>query len=263
MSSDLSAARIEGALRGRWGRPLRFFEEIASTNSEALEWADGGAPEGAAVVADHQSAGRGRLGRTWLSEPGAILPLSVVLRPLLPPHRLGLLSAAAGLAAAEAIAGASGMSCRLKWPNDVTISGRKVAGILLESRVTGTGGAPAVVCGIGINVRWTKLPEELGGRATSLALEGASVDRALLAASLLHALEIVCGRLDEQRGTAEIIARATALSEVLGQAVEARVGGVLVSGVALSLSTAGGLVLDTAEGCRVLDAGEIERLRPA
>src|SRR5680860_1413471 len=143
MTSDLSAARIEGALRGRWGRPLRFFEEIESTNSEALEWAEEGAPEGAAVVADHQSAGRGRLGRTWLSEPGAVLPLSVVLRPRLPPDRFGLLSAAAGVATAEAIAEVSGLSCRLKWPNDVTISGRQVAGILHESRVS-TAGVPAI-----------------------------------------------------------------------------------------------------------------------
>ena len=262
MTPDLSAARIEGALRGRWGRPLRFFEEIASTNSEALEWAERGAPEGAAVVADHQSAGRGRRGRTWLSEPGAILPLSVVLRPRLAPDLFGLLSAAAGVATAEAIAEVSGLGCLLKWPNDVTISGLKVAGVLLENRMS-TAGAPAVVCGIGINVRWTELPEELGGRATSLALEGASVDRAALAASVLQALEIACGRLDEQGGAAEIVARATALSEVLGRTVEARVGGALVSGVASALTAAGGLVLDTAEGGRVLDAGEIERLRPA
>jgi len=262
MHSDLSAARIEGALRGRWGRPLRFLEEVASTNSEALEWAEEGAPEGAVAVADHQSAGRGRLGRTWLSEPGAILPLSVVLRPRLPPDRFGLLSVAAGVATAKAIAEVSGLSCRLKWPNDVTISGRKVAGILHESRVS-TAGVPAVVCGIGINVRWTKLPEELGGRATSLALEGSEVDRAVLTGSLLLALEKACGRLDEENGSAEIIERATALSEVLGRTVEARVGGVLVLGLASALTAAGGLVLDTAEGRRVLDAGEIERLRPA
>ncbi|MDQ3660179.1 MAG: biotin--[acetyl-CoA-carboxylase] ligase [Actinomycetota bacterium] len=262
MTSDLSAARIEGALQGRWGRPLRFFEQIASTNSEALQWAEEGPPEGAAVVADHQSEGRGRLGRTWLSEPGAILPLSVVLRPRLSPDRFGLLSAAAGVAAAEAIGGVSGLSCRLKWPNDVTIAGRKVAGILLESRL-GAGGAPAVVCGIGTNVRWAKLPEELGGRATSLSLEGASVDRSLLAAALLHALEVVCGRLDGANGPAEVIERATALSEVLGKAVGARVGGTLVLGVASALTAAGGLVLDTSGGPRVLDAGEIESLRPA
>src|SRR5680860_1587998 len=152
--------------------------------------------------------------------------------------------------------------CRLKWPNDVTISGRKVAGILLESRMS-TAGVPAVVCGIGINVRWTKLPEELGGRATSLALEGSEVDRAVLTGSLLLALEKACGRLDEENGSAEIIERATALSEVLGRTVEARVGGVLGLGLASALTAAGGLVLDTAEGRRVLDAGEIERLRPA
>ena len=262
MTSDLSAARIEAALRGRWGRPLRFFEEIASTNSEALEWAEEGAPEGAAVVADHQSAGRGRQGRTWLSEPGAILPMSVVLRPRLAPDRFGLLSAAAGVAAAEALEHVSGMDCRLKWPNDVTISGRKVAGVLLESRMS-RAGAPAVVCGIGINVRWTKLPEALGGRATSLSLEGAAVNRAELAASLLHALEATCDRLEEPNRAAEVISGATALSEVLGRDVKARVGGVLVSGVASELTAAGGLVVDTAEGRCILDAGEIERLRPA
>ena len=259
MASDLSAARIDGLLRGRWGRPLRYFEEIGSTNSEALEWAEEGAPEGAVVVADHQSAGRGRRGRTWLSDPGAILPLSVVLRPRLAGARLGLLSAAAGVATASAIEEVSGLGCRLKWPNDVTISGLKVAGILLESRMGAEGAA--VVCGIGINVGWTELPRELSSRATSLALQGCSVDRSLLLASLLFALEENCERVEDEAGAAGVVDSARSLSEVLGHSVEVKLGGAVVTGVATSLTPAGALVLDTTEGTRVLDTGEIERLR--
>lgn len=259
MASDLSAARIDGLLRGHWGRPLRLFDEIGSTNSEALEWAEEGAVEGAVVVAGHQSAGRGRRGRTWLSEPGAILPFSVVLRPRLPGARLGLLSAAAGVATASAIEEVSGLGCRLKWPNDVTISGLKVAGILLESRV----GAPgaAVVCGIGINVGWTELPAELSGRATSLALQGRSVDRSLLLASVLLALEENCERVEDAAGAAGVVGAAGALSEVLGHSVEVKLGADVVTGVATSLTPTGALVLDTSEGTRILDTGVIERLR--
>lgn len=261
MASDLSAARIEGSLRGRWGRPLRYFEAIGSTNSEALEWADQGAPEGAAVVASHQSAGRGRQGRTWVSAPGATLPLSVVLRPRLPPARLGLLSAAAGVATASAIEEVSGLGCRLKWPNDVTISGLKVAGILLESRLGEKGGA--VVCGIGVNVGWRELPPELSERATSLALQGRSVDRSQLLAALLLALEEACTRVEEKAGAADVIAAAQSLSEVLGGSVEVRLEGAAVRGVARSLTATGALVLETPEGTRILDSGEIERLRQA
>src|SRR4051812_27340870 len=107
-----------------------------------------GAPEGLAAVADHQTAGRGRLGRAWVAPPGASLLLSVLFRPDLAPERLHLTTAAVALAAAEACEAVAGVLPVLKWPNDLLVGDRKLAGVLAESRL------PAVVVGIGLNVNW-------------------------------------------------------------------------------------------------------------
>src|ERR1700731_1016213 len=106
---------------------------VASTNAVAMEMARAGAPEGLVVVADHQTAGRGRLGRSWESPPGASLLASILLRPVLPPARLALCAGAVALAAADACAALTGVEPRLKWPNDLVVGGRKLAGILAES----------------------------------------------------------------------------------------------------------------------------------
>ncbi|MDQ3940065.1 MAG: biotin--[acetyl-CoA-carboxylase] ligase, partial [Actinomycetota bacterium] len=137
MSDLLSAERIDDALRGRFGRPLRYHESIDSTNRDALEWAAAGAPEGAVVTTDHQTAGRGRWGRSWSSTPGRLLQLSVILRPGLPVTDAGVVTTAVGLACAESVDELTGVPAQIKWPNDVTVGGRKLAGILVESVVTG------------------------------------------------------------------------------------------------------------------------------
>src|SRR5262249_7148114 len=155
-----------------------------STNDDAAALVRAGAPHGTVVVADEQTQGRGRQGRSWGSPPGANLHLSAVLRPPLPPHEAPPLTLAAAVAVCDALRGL-GADARIKWPNDVVIDDRKVAGILTESSTRG-GGLDAVVIGIGVNVNWTELAPELAATATSVALAvGRPVDRERLCADLL------------------------------------------------------------------------------
>ncbi|HEY3735428.1 MAG TPA: biotin--[acetyl-CoA-carboxylase] ligase [Streptosporangiaceae bacterium] len=152
---------------GFWSE-MRVVQRTGSTNADLLAQAADGAPEGSVLVAEAQTAGRGRLGRTWVSPPRAALTFSVLLRPgAVPPARCGWIPLLAGLAVAAAVRDVTGLDARLKWPNDVLIGGRKLAGILAERS------AAAVVVGAGINVTTSRaeLPVET---ATSLAIEGAA-----------------------------------------------------------------------------------------
>ena len=179
--SELAPERVRGLLRGGFGSPYRWERECPSTQDLVL---GRGLPEGAVAATDHQTAGRGRSGRSWADEPGASLLVSVLLRPpaaAVTPQ----LSLVAGLAAAEAVESATGLPAALKWPNDVVLGGRKVAGVLLEAS------ADEVACGIGVNVARAPAAAAAGALpATSLAAEtGARHDRAELLAALLETLE--------------------------------------------------------------------------
>src|SRR4051812_2967881 len=142
---------------------IRWFDVVDSTNRYLLECAAQGAPEGIVAVADEQTAGRGRLGRTFVAPPGAALLVSVLLRPQLPPERVHLLTLATALAAIDAL---PGVDARVKWPNDVVIDDRKLAGILAEADSTG-----AIVIGMGLNVRRDGLAPELREIATACDID--------------------------------------------------------------------------------------------
>ncbi|MEJ2678261.1 MAG: biotin--[acetyl-CoA-carboxylase] ligase [Gemmatimonadota bacterium] len=195
--------RAPEAWRDRWSVPeLHLFRSIGSTNDFAAERADAGAPAGTLVLAEHQSAGRGRRGRTWLAPPGSALLLSMVYR--LAAAKEGLPGAAplhVGLAVAEALE-AVGARCTIKWPNDVLLDGAKVAGVLCEASMGPNGGH--VIAGVGVNVRqqpgdW---PPELRQQATSLeAALGRPFDLAAVAtplvARLLALRNVVSRTLDD------------------------------------------------------------------
>ncbi|MCZ7534797.1 MAG: biotin--[acetyl-CoA-carboxylase] ligase [Acidimicrobiia bacterium] len=140
-------------LRGTRFAEVRWFAEIDSTNRYLLDEAAASAPEGLVAVADVQTAGRGRLGRRWEAPSGASLLASALLRPDLPAERLHLVTVAAGVAAARAVADLAGIRAGLKWPNDLVIGGRKLAGLLAE-----TPGGRALVVGMGLNVKWAAFP---------------------------------------------------------------------------------------------------------
>lgn len=173
-----------GALPRRFGIPLVWIEEAESTNDVARELADAGVPEGAVVVARRQTRGRGRRGRTWASPPGGLWT-TVLLRPAIS-SGWGRLMLAVAVAAAEAVEAHAGIRVGVRWPNDLVVGGRKVAGFLAEAG----GGAVLVGVGINVNVPLEALPADLADRATSLHLVcGRPQDIAGLLKGLLSRLE--------------------------------------------------------------------------
>lgn len=192
--SDLEPTHVEAALArfgATLGRPVTVAAVTASTNDDARRAAAAGAPHGALFLADAQTKGRGRGGHAWHSPPGENLYMSIVLRPRVELAALPTLALVLGLCVARAVdgaLGAEGMRAGIKWPNDVIVDGRKIAGLLVESSLRG-GALEAVVAGVGLNVRATVFPEEIADRATSLARLGArELDRAQVAARVLAAL---------------------------------------------------------------------------
>src|SRR5947207_2099632 len=157
---------------------VRRFAELDSTNRHALELARQGVPEGLVVVADHQTAGRGRLDRTWEAPPGSSLLVSVLLRPALEPELVHQVVMAAALGLADAVGEVAGFTPELKWPNDLVVGDRKLAGLLAEREPGSAAFRPAVIVGAGVNVNWPAFPPELAELATACNLEaGRAVDR--------------------------------------------------------------------------------------
>lgn len=182
MADSLAPADVLPRLRGRFGRPYTFVASCEST--QHLLPAD--AAEGAVAAADEQTGGRGRLGRAWLAPSGTSVLMSIALRPDVPMLHLPELSLVAGRACTRAVAELTAVEAEVKWPNDVLVNGRKVAGILAEAR------EGRVVLGVGINVSQSagQLPRRPQYPATSLMLEtGRAVSRAELLAALLDHLE--------------------------------------------------------------------------
>lgn len=189
--AEFSSALIACAHRRRSiGDPLYYFTEIGSTNDEALRLAEAGAPEGTTVAAAAQTAGRGRLGRSWHSPAGAGLYVSVVIRD---PRVIPLLTLAAGVALAEGMRAATSLPIEIKWPNDLVIEAglgrrRKLAGILTEAS-TGREGVQFAVVGFGINLLPAAYPPDVADRATSIAAElGRPIDAGALLAECLAML---------------------------------------------------------------------------
>jgi BirA family biotin operon repressor/biotin-[acetyl-CoA-carboxylase] ligase len=246
-----------GARLGLFRGQVVWYADAPSTNDIASAMAERGAPEGRVVVANAQSAGRGRHGRSWVSPAGAGLYVSAVLRP--PGQVLPLLTIATGVAVAEGIQSATGLAADLKWPNDVYVHGRKVAGVLAEaSSSTVAGSIQHIVVGAGINVMPAAYPPEVAGRATSLEVElGRAVDRGLLLAEYLCWLasrytDLVNGRME----TVVNAWRARAAS-MLGRRVQWEGAGTTRDGVALDIDEGGALVVRTAAGPVRVTAGEV------
>jgi BirA family biotin operon repressor/biotin-[acetyl-CoA-carboxylase] ligase len=196
-----AALRAARARLGRLASQILYFPTVGSTNDVAAVLASSDRADGALVLADQQTAGRGRRGHSWFSPPASGLYVSVVMMPALaqvdPSRATLLLTLAAGVAIAEGVEAASGLRPSLKWPNDLFIGRRKVGGILAE-----TAGAASVVLGYGVNLRETAFPPEIADRATSLDGEsGSRVDRTAVLVETLAALarrydDLLNGRCD-------------------------------------------------------------------
>jgi BirA family biotin operon repressor/biotin-[acetyl-CoA-carboxylase] ligase len=239
--------------------------EVASTNDVGKQRARDGAPAWTAVLADTQTAGRGRQGRPWASPPGNLF-LSVVLRPGPPGDRWSLLPLLAGVAAGEALE-RQGVDARLKWPNDLVARGRKIAGILVEA-TSGTAGLESAVIGIGANValRAEDLPEELRETTTSVTLETGQPPPEVpaVAAAVLGRLWRWYDALARE-GTDGV--RQAWISRAVpwwGRPVEARSGDHRVVGIARGLDDGGALILERDDGTLTrLHSGEVREVRPA
>jgi BirA family biotin operon repressor/biotin-[acetyl-CoA-carboxylase] ligase len=251
-------ALTEAALRSALERigsdaPVRFDEVTGSTQVTALRFAEAGAPEWTLVAAGHQTHGRGRLGRTWLDVPGALL-CSVVLRPPLHPELGGLLTLLAGSAMTEALRDVIGAEIRCKWPNDLTLADAKVGGILAESVVRE--GRLAYVC-LGVGVNLGHAPDVDG----AAVLAGADAGEVLGAFLEAFARDY---RPAERGFAAAVVERAKAVSATLGRRVRATTidGGMLAEGEAVDLGPDGSLVVETAPGTATfVRSGEVEHLR--
>jgi BirA family biotin operon repressor/biotin-[acetyl-CoA-carboxylase] ligase len=183
VADSLAPGAVQPLLAGRFGRDVYRFEEVAESTQRLLHEDD---PEGAVAVAEEQTEGRGRLGRTWQAPAGSSVLVSVLLRPEIAAPRLPELSLVAGGAVAEAIAEVTGVDPAIKFPNDVLLDGRKVAGILAESS------EGRVVLGVGVNVNQSRneLPTDAQTEPTSLRIQtGEPVDRVALLAAILLRLE--------------------------------------------------------------------------
>jgi len=236
--------------------------ETGSTNADAAALAESGAPEGCVVLADLQTAGRGRLGRSWSSPAGTGIYASVLFRP--EPRVARLLTIAAGVAVAEAIEGVAGIGPVLKWPNDVYLgsgpqSGRKVAGILAEAGVSS--GDPWVVIGFGINVLPVSFPHELALRATSLESElGRPVDRGELFAECLVRLAARYADLSADRCRHVVNAWKQRAAPTFGRPVAWVEEGAAHAGVVRGIDDEGGLLVDTEAGIVRVVSGELRWL---
>ena len=282
-----------GQLADRWS--VECVAEIDSTNTELMERARNGAAEGQVLIADLQTAGRGRRGRSWQAPAGSALMMSLLLRPspqAIPPNKASLVTLALALAAAEACEQVAGVRPLIKWPNDLVFEEAnnqhlKVAGILAESLISsvphvsqdadrserGTMILDALVVGMGLNTNWTSVPAELAGIATALNLRsGHEIDRFWLAGQVLRQFEpryaaLNCG---ETSAVARLLAEAESSSATIGRCVTVQLDqGSATSdrsivGLALSLDQFGHLMVrDKAGVIHAIAAGDVVHLRPA
>jgi BirA family biotin operon repressor/biotin-[acetyl-CoA-carboxylase] ligase len=265
----VALARVRPDLE-RVGTVVYYLQTTTSTNDVAARLADAGVAEGTTFVADTQTAGRGRLGRTWFSPPGAGLYVSVVLRlnplerrkaaaearaaaaPM--PARITLL---AGVAAADAVRTATGLPVEIKWPNDLVFDGRKLAGILAEASAQ-QGGIEYIILGVGLNVRAVAYPPDIARRASSLETElGREVDRGAVLANLLLNLDRARAAL-RRDDVAGWFARWRELSpSATGALVEWRAPDGLRRGRTAGLDADGALLVEANRGLERVMAGEI------
>jgi len=242
------------------GKRIVCLDACESTNDRAWQEALAGAPDGTAVFAEEQTKGRGRFGRSWYAPKGSCVLCSVVLRPSIEADRVPLVTAVAALAAADAVEDAAGVEAKIRFPNDILVGGRKIAGVLVESRFISSKPDLFIVgIGLNVNVGRADLPAELREAATSLAIErGAEVARAAAARALLESLDRWYRELD---GVKAIRKAWRERSAILGKRVRVREGGRSYGGVVNEVDPLDGLVLRLDSGHERAFRGEhVERL---
>lgn len=234
--------------------PIHFYDTLDSTNKKAKLFASDGAPHGTLVVCETQSAGRGRLGRSFYSPRGSGIYMTIIIRPKALLENAPLITTAASVAVAKGVRELCGRDAVIKWVNDVYISGKKICGILTEA-VTDveTGTVESAVVGIGINFYPNSFPEELKDAASSVFEEKAPVTRSELIAYITDEFLRIISRLPDS----SYMDTYRKLSMVIGQRVVCTRGGAKFEGLVLDVDSLGGLVIDTGGRVETLRSGEI------
>lgn len=239
-----------------FGKRTISLETIDSTNTYAASVLESGADEGTVVVAEQQSAGRGRQGGVWTSEKGKNLTFSIILKPDSPAEFGGIISLYAALSVAEAIRSLAGITPECKWPNDVLVGGRKICGILSEVNLD-HGRIVSAIVGIGLNVNQTLFPRRIQPPPTSLMLAtGRAFDLNIVLPAVLERLELRYADLRARRHDA-IIREWKRLSTTIGQRLTVRAGNRAVRGLATGIAEDGGLLVDVNGTVRKILAGVI------
>ncbi|MBZ8132411.1 biotin--[acetyl-CoA-carboxylase] ligase [Afifella sp. IM 167] len=248
-SSDLAACCGVERRSGGIG-PVYYLAEVDSTNRLIADLAAKGEKPGLAVVAHHQTAGRGKGERAWFSEPGKGFALSLLLRPSRPLEEVSQLTLVLGVAVAAAIRRATGVPAELKWPNDVLVGGRKLCGILCELVTTPEGDTAHVIAGMGINVNLAEadFPPALAATATSLAIEvGHQIDFHRVLSAILEEVETWIGRWEEE-GFEPVRQAWIARSCTIGRELDFDAGDARLTGIASDLGSDGSLSIRDRSG---------------
>jgi BirA family transcriptional regulator, biotin operon repressor / biotin---[acetyl-CoA-carboxylase] ligase len=240
-----------------FGHHIHWEYEVSSTNTLALQLAEKGSPEGTVVVSETQKQGRGRMGRTWISQPESGVYVSLILRPKFVPMKAPCITFMSAIALVEALEQTFGIQARIKWPNDVMIHGKKVAGILTELKAE-MEGIHYVIVGIGINANNRKFPTSLQDKVTSLAIErGEEISRVKLVQTLLQKLEHWYLTTTNQ-SMEQTFERWRELSCTVGHRVEVNVGDEVFKGIATRLGQDGSLYVQLDSGAeKQILAGDV------
>lgn len=240
------------------GHPVKFYDAVDSTNLRAMQEAESGAPEGALIVADMQTAGRGRRGRSWQSPAGTNVYFTLILRPDYKPDKASMVTLVMALAVAEGIEAVCGLQTQIKWPNDIVANGRKVCGILTEMRAE-RDSVQHIVVGAGVNVGLQVFAPELAEKATSLQAEcGVRVSRMSLIVHVMKAFEKFYGRFRDTLDLSGMREKYESLLVNRDREVRVLDPGGDFAGVSRGINNAGELLVELPDGKLVtVYAGEV------
>lgn len=243
------------------GKEIHSYQALKSTNELGYRLAQNQASEGTLVISEHQTKGKGRMGRGWFSPPGVGLWMSLILRPQIPPSKAPGISICAGLALAQAVKELTNLDARIKWPNDCVVNGKKIAGILLELSAE-LDKIDFVILGVGVNVKQYKkdFPRSLIRKATSLKMElGEEVPRLKLLKLFLQRFEKVYLQF-KKNGLKNLRPEIKMVSSLLGKKIKVKWGKKILKGEAKDVNEDGSLIIRTDEGEKVISAGEVTLL---
>lgn len=258
MMAQVQSTKYQAQLMDPLIYEIQHFDSLPSTNLEAMKRAADGAPEGLVVVADEQTAGRGRLGRHWSSPKGAGLYFSVVLRPQANARTWPLITFAAAVAVHDALFRCCNLRTDIKWPNDIIVNGRKLCGILAET--VESGARASIVLGIGVNLTLTAFPPELSETATSIqSATGAVPNAEIVLRAILEAFQSRYATLLQDGGREEVIKQWSQNSSfAAGKQIRVKNGHETIEGISRGVERDGALRVETDDGeIRVVRAGDV------